>query len=116
MSACSITSGAWFHLDISPKEVLLFWPNGRPTMGQSEMIPWYSNASLRAKVYEVREPKPGLRHNARRVYVRHRFPVHGGVDFESTLNDRNPLLDASAFGDGVNVTFRGVRIIVRDGE
>jgi hypothetical protein len=33
----------------------------------------------RAKVIEVREPKPGFRHQTKTKYIRHRFPVKGGI-------------------------------------
>jgi hypothetical protein len=33
----------------------------------------------RAKVIEVREPKPGFRHQRVTKYVRHRFPIKGGI-------------------------------------
>ncbi len=29
--------------------------------------------------YEVRHPIPGQRHNTETIYVRHRFPVKGGI-------------------------------------
>lgn len=34
---------------------------------------------LTARCVEVREPKPGLRHNGEVVYVRHRHPIKGGI-------------------------------------
>lgn len=46
-------------------------------------------------VYEVRHPKPGLRHNTETKYVHHRFPVKGGKTFsqmvEMTMMQTNPL-------------------------
>jgi len=44
------------------------------------------------KNIEVRHPKPGLRHNQETKYVRHRFPVKGGI---STIEHMQRLVSAS---------------------
>lgn len=44
------------------------------------------------KNIEVREPKPGLRHNKETKHVRHRFPVKGGI---SNVEDMQRLVSAS---------------------
>ena len=35
--------------------------------------------AMRARVYEIRLPIPGLRHNDQPIIVRHRFPVKYGL-------------------------------------
>jgi hypothetical protein len=49
------------------------------------------------KNIEVREPIPGLRHNQQTVYVRHRFPVKGGIDsaehIARIIESSNPLFN-----------------------
>jgi hypothetical protein len=48
-----------------------------------------------ATVYELREPKPGLRHQSLPRLVVHRFPIKNGLTFRQALvwsNGANPLL------------------------
>lgn len=48
-----------------------------------------------ARVYEVREPKPGFRHQERTNLIPHRFPIKNGLTFQQALlwqNGPNPLL------------------------
>jgi hypothetical protein len=51
----------------------------------------------RAKVIEVREPKPGFRHQDVTKYIWHRYPVKGGISLSEliVLNvaRNNALLD-----------------------
>lgn len=53
--------------------------------------------SRSAKMIEVREPKPGLRHNKEVKYVHHRFPVKGGIDSAEhiyrIMSAGNPILE-----------------------
>ena len=36
-------------------------------------------ALTEVRSFEVREPRPGVRHNSRPILVGHRFPVKGGL-------------------------------------
>lgn len=48
-----------------------------------------------ATVYEVREPKPGFRHQQGRKLILHRFPVKNGLTTQQALvwqSEPNPLL------------------------
>lgn len=49
------------------------------------------------KNIEVREPKPGLRHNTKTEYVKHRFPVKNGIDdaehLYRILSASNPIFE-----------------------
>jgi len=50
--------------------------------------------SFHAKIYEVREPRPGIRHDRITRYIPHRFPVKGGLSFAQVqVRKGNPLLD-----------------------
>lgn len=50
-----------------------------------------------AKTIEVREPKPGIRHNTKTIYVHHRFPVKDGIDSAEHLyrimTEKNPIIE-----------------------
>lgn len=50
-----------------------------------------------ARIYELREPKPGLRHNKSPQIIQHRFPIKNGLTWRETMvrisQKRNLLLD-----------------------
>jgi len=50
-----------------------------------------------ADFIEVREPKPGFRHQRATKYVRHRFPIKGGISTSElivlSVSANNALLD-----------------------
>lgn len=46
-----------------------------------ELAHWMSES----RVFELRHPKLGLRHNRRSRIVQHRFPIKGGLTFRETL-------------------------------
>lgn len=41
--------------------------------------------TLQEKCIEVREPLHGHRHNKKTIYVRHRFPVKGGISWDEAM-------------------------------
>lgn len=53
-------------------------------------------AAMNTKNIEVRKPKPGIRHNSETLYVRHRFPVNGGITSQdhliALLSSSNPII------------------------
>lgn len=52
--------------------------------------------AMNTRNIEVRHPKPGIRHNTETVYVRHRFPVKGGITPKeeriALLSSSNPIM------------------------
>ena len=54
--------------------------------------------AIEAKVFELRHPKPGFRHQRNEKIVRHRFPVKDGLCARDvirwTMSGQNPVFDA----------------------
>ena len=53
----------------------------------------YSNRIWHERIVEVREPKPGFRHQNTERLVWHRFPVKGGISPREAMfrDEANPL-------------------------